>query len=361
MWILYEDRRMSLCKVSVRCLCIMALFGVNWNRLWGFGRSWGASISEYYTRCRASYETVGVLQAAYIVCIRSGYRVPWTSGSLLPRRLVRLTYLKQHQIFTTCSCNNSTWGWVWLSSNATHQSHTASAFFCSGSPLRPVMQIHLGGILLNLFLLTSLVCSAAHPNISHSSLFLPCQKCRIQCDGRTERPNDLFFQDCQKFLWDLSLKSHEEIQGSFKWYGRNLGPCEDCVNLPTIVHFGKQRCAGLIDVDDKFKWDFSVFDLKELWQALSDVIRVCWLGEKHNGRGYPGSQTAWAGFVKGVGTNSKAISKGSLVRGNRTVTILDLSGEFTNSAVKSSPWQLVSPLRWSLRVSWLSFTRSRRI
>ena len=197
------------------------------------------------------------------------------------------------------------------------------------------MQIHFGG-LLNLCLLTSLACCAALPTFSKRSLFIPCQHCRIQCDARTQRPLKPSFQDCQDFLWALSVKSHQEPIGAFKWYGRNLGPCDDCVQLPTLVSFEGQRCAAVIDVDDKDRRDFSVFDLRELWQALSDVVKVCWLSEKHNGRGYPGSQTAWAGFVDVGGAKSETLTKASSVRGNRTLNILDLSGEGIKSLVNSA-------------------------
>lgn len=95
--------------------------------------------------------------------------------------------------------------------------------------------------------------------------------------------------------------------------------------LPAIVHIGRHACAAVIDVDDKDEKDFSVFDMKDLWQALSDVVGICWLGEKHNGRGYPGSQTAWTGFVRGVGSGTAVSLMETMMLGNRTVTILDLS------------------------------------
>ena len=197
------------------------------------------------------------------------------------------------------------------------------------------MQTNIGG-LLNLFLLTSFATCAASPTSSQPSLFLPRQDGRIRCDTRTKPPTRPSFQDCQGFLWDLSVKSHQEPAGAFKWYGYELGPCDDCVELPTLVIFRNRRCAGLIDSDDKNHQDFSVFDLKELWQALSGVVGVCWLGEKHNGIGYPGSQIAWAGLVENIWMNSEILTKESLVHGNRTLNILDLDGDGTRSAVKSS-------------------------
>ena len=208
--------------------------------------------------------------------------------------------------------------------STTHQSFLAGAFFGSLASLRPVMQAHFAEI-LNLLLLASFAGSADHPTISHRSLFLPAQHGRISCDARTKPPVEPSFQDCHDFLWDLSIKSHEEPQGAFRWYGRNLGPCVDCVKLPTIIHNRKQKCAALIDVDDKDSLEFSVFDLKELWRALSDMVGVCWLREKHNGRGYPGSQTAWAALVRGIGTRSGVLTQGSMAHGNKTFGIIDLS------------------------------------
>ena len=105
------------------------------------------------------------------------------------------------------------------------------------------------------------------------------------------------------------------------------------MDLPTIIRFKNHKCACLVDVDDKDRRAFSVFDLKELWQALSDVVKLCWLGERHNGRGYPGSQTAWAGFVESVGTESGALKNTSLLQG---INVLDLSEDGTKSVVKSS-------------------------
>ena len=197
------------------------------------------------------------------------------------------------------------------------------------------MKTHLGELLIPL-LLASLAYCAAIPTSSQPSLFLPRQNSRIRCDKRTKPPTMPSFQDCQGFLWDLSVKSHQEPRGAFKWYGHQLGPCENCVELPTLVRFQGRQCAGFIDSDDMDHRDFSVFDLTELWQALSGVVGVCWLEEKHNGIGYPGSQTAWACLVENIWTNSEILAKGSLVHGNRTLNILDLSGEGTKSVVNSS-------------------------
>ena len=198
------------------------------------------------------------------------------------------------------------------------------------------MKAHLGEI-LNLFILTSLACCAAHSKIFNHSLLIPVKNYRTQCDPRTEPPIRPSFQDCQTFLWDLSIKSHTEPQGTFKWYGRNLGPCDDCVELPTLVYFKDGRCAAVIDVDDKDRQDFSVFDLKDLWQALSGMVEACWLRKRQNGRSYPGSQTAWAGLVEGVGTKPGLLSKASLVQGNRSLNMLDLSEQGTKSVAKSPP------------------------
>ena len=197
------------------------------------------------------------------------------------------------------------------------------------------MKAHLGEI-LKLFILTSLVSCVAHPKTSNHSLSIRFKQHSVQCDSRTKPPIRPSFQDCQGFLWDLSIKSHAEPRGAFKWYGRNIGPCDDCVELPTLVYFKDRRCAAVIDVDNKDRREFSVFDLNELWQALSGVVEVYWLRERQNGIGYPGSQTAWAGLAEGIDTKLGLLTKASLVQENRTLNILDLSGQGTKRVVKSS-------------------------
>ncbi|KAL8684156.1 MAG: hypothetical protein Q9224_006562, partial [Gallowayella concinna] len=90
--------------------------------------------------------------------------------------------------------------------------------------------------------------ASPHP-IHHSA--------RIKCDPRTTRPMDPAFQDCDLFLGALSVKAHGEPPGAFRYYGRNIGSCPLCVNLPVILHFGAiGECAALIDVDDKHAMDF---------------------------------------------------------------------------------------------------------
>lgn len=61
------------------------------------------------------------------------------------------------------------------------------------------------------------------------------------------------------------------------------------------MHIGKHKCATVIDVDDKHENELSIFDLRDLWQALNDVVSECWLKEGHNGSAYADSQVAWAG------------------------------------------------------------------
>ncbi|KAL8947959.1 MAG: hypothetical protein Q9222_005806 [Ikaeria aurantiellina] len=147
---------------------------------------------------------------------------------------------------------------------------------------------------------------------------------RIQCDSRTKRPIRPSLNNCETFLENLSILSHKEKPGTFKYYGRNIGPCAQCVQLPTIIHIGKSKCAAVIDVDDKDAKDFSVFDTHDLWQALHAVIGVCWLGKKQDGRGFPNSQTAWAGFNEGIRSETGGILRKLPGYGNETMSLVDL-------------------------------------
>ncbi|KAL8798472.1 MAG: hypothetical protein Q9182_006626 [Xanthomendoza sp. 2 TL-2023] len=134
---------------------------------------------------------------------------------------------------------------------------------------------------------------------------------RIQCDPSTPRPTTPSLHTCDLFLALLSQKAHQEPPGAFKYYGRHMGSCPLCVNLPVIMHFGGNReCAALIAVDEEDAGEFSVFGLMDLWRALRDVVGVCWVGEGRNGRGYPGGMTAWAGFVNG-GNGTRGVEKKS--------------------------------------------------
>ena len=162
---------------------------------------------------------------------------------------------------------------------------------------------------------------------------------RVKCDRRTKPPTIPSFQDCESFLNELAIKSHLEPKGAYKYYGRDLDPCKECVRLPTIIHFGRRKCAALIDVDDDDEKSWSIFGLADLWQALSDMVAVCWLEKKHNGRGYPASQAAWAGFVRGVSPRTGFLENGTEASwmgltegwGNRTVNVIDLTDGWPES------------------------------
>ncbi len=165
-----------------------------------------------------------------------------------------------------------------------------------------------------------------------STFLVLCASLAPRCDARTKPPSNPSFQECQDFLWSLSDKAHKEPTAAYKWYGRRLEPCDECVKLPTIVHFGRQKCAALIDIDDEHEDEISIFDLRDLWQALSDVVSVCWLGQRHNGLGFPGGHLAWAGFIKGItlgaevmGIEMLRLGNGTERRGGRRVSVLDLS------------------------------------
>lgn len=188
------------------------------------------------------------------------------------------------------------------------------------------MQLCLMNIIfLLLFIATSVCSSLKHPD---SSLALQGNiDPFIECDPRTKRPTNPSLNDCEDFLELLNIKSHEELSGAFKRYGRDIGMCDKCVKLPAIIHFGKTKCAALIDVDDKNAKGVDLFDFRELYQALSDVIGLCWLQKKQNGRGYPGFYTAWALLIRGVGVQSGRFREGSLKRGNRTMSVIDLDSK----------------------------------
>ncbi|KAL8721899.1 MAG: hypothetical protein Q9181_007610 [Wetmoreana brouardii] len=181
-----------------------------------------------------------------------------------------------------------------------------------------------------------------------STLFSFCTSRPPECDARTRPPRSPSLLSCENVLWTLRQKAQQEPPGAYKWYGRHLDPCDQCVQLPTIIHFGRKRCAIAIDVDDEHDDEPSIFDLGDLWEALRDVIQVCWMRENHNGRGYPGGQVAWAGFVKGptqgagvlwndtavLGDEAKALWKNETEHwGNRTMSVLDLSEGWPDNAV----------------------------
>ena len=184
------------------------------------------------------------------------------------------------------------------------------------------MQVCLSGIaFLLLFISTSVCISPQHPDPSFTLLndIHPF----IECDPRTKRPTIPSLNDCEDFLSLLNIRAHEAA-GAYSWYGRNIGTCDDCVKLPAIIHFGKSKCAVLIDVDEKAAEWVDYFNLKMLYRALSDVILSCWLKEKQNGRGYPGLLTVWAVFIRGVELQSGRFTEGSLKPGNRTISVIDL-------------------------------------
>lgn len=160
---------------------------------------------------------------------------------------------------------------------------------------------------------------------------------RVECDLRTKRPTIPSFNDCEDFLELLSIKSHKEPSGAYSWYGRTIGMCEECIRLPTIVHYGNLKCAALIDVDDKNEKEIDLFGLRDLWLALNGVIGFCWLQERHNGRRYPGSNVAWKAFVRGVEVQQSRRSMGkSPTRGNSTVYLIDLDSQGGSRALFSS-------------------------
>lgn len=153
-----------------------------------------------------------------------------------------------------------------------------------------------------------------------------------ECDARTKPPKDPPVIACNDFLEYLSMKAHSQPRGEYRWYGRNIGPCNECVKLPTIIHHSGLGCATLVDVDDEKEDVPSIFGLSDLRQALSDVLGICWLTKKRNGRGYPGGQAAWAAFTQGVTPKLEIPWKDIVTsrtmrqeRAIRNVSVIDLS------------------------------------
>ncbi|KAL8992858.1 MAG: hypothetical protein Q9169_006779 [Polycauliona sp. 2 TL-2023] len=150
---------------------------------------------------------------------------------------------------------------------------------------------------------------------------------RIQCDHRTKPPLNPSHQACSSFMDRLSVAAHKEPVGSFKYYARNIGTCSECVDLPAVLHFGRYKCATLIDVDDEYEKELDLFGLHDLWAALNGVVRDCWLNpelrKRSNGRGYPSNFWAWAAFVPGKADLIEG-RDGALRIGNRTVSVIDL-------------------------------------
>ncbi|KAL8827692.1 MAG: hypothetical protein Q9170_006909 [Blastenia crenularia] len=145
-----------------------------------------------------------------------------------------------------------------------------------------------------------------------------CSSTPPQCDARTKPPTNPSFYNCQEFLEILSIEASREPRGAYKYYGRHLEPCQLCVKLPVIIHYGTINCAAIIDVDDEHEKDLSIFGIIDLRQALADVVGVCWLGKRCNGRGFPAGMPAWAGFTRGVGPSLDIARKERTVLANWT-------------------------------------------
>ena len=195
-------------------------------------------------------------------------------------------------------------------------------YFCPRESSTPT---HSSMLLIFIFLSTLL-----------SALFSICESRQPLCDPRTKPPTEPSFQDCQNFLEVLSIRAQQEPPGTFKYYGRNIGSCDECVELPTIIFFKGRRCAALIDVFDKQKRDISIFDLRDLRKALGQLVSQCWLGKRQNGVGFPGDMTAWAGFIRAPGSRSTISRRDRAIMQNRTedwekrnISVLDLSEGWT--------------------------------
>ncbi|KAL8772273.1 MAG: hypothetical protein Q9209_002485 [Squamulea sp. 1 TL-2023] len=187
---------------------------------------------------------------------------------------------------------------------------------------------------LTIFLLFTLFASSAFS--TPLSLFQG-QEPRIQCVPGTKPPTNPSYQSRMAFMWKLSEKSNQEPTGAYKWYGRDTGRCSECEELPAIIHFGAGRCAALIDVNDNHAKDYSIWGLRDLYEALNGVIKYCWLNadpkKKLDGKGYPAKFPAWAIFTKGI---SHLPTDKVTNLGNQTPNVLDLSEGWRSNTARSS-------------------------
>lgn len=160
----------------------------------------------------------------------------------------------------------------------------------------------------------------------------------IECDPRTKPPTDPTYHECLAFTSRLYLMVKTEPPEAYKYYGRNIGTCSECTDLPFKLLFGQSKCAVLIDIDDADEKELSIFGLRELHGALQGVLEECWLNrnpaKRFNGRGYPGNMPAWAAFVKG--DTHRLRHQEATMLGNRTLKVVDLSQGWPKNATSSS-------------------------
>ena len=160
----------------------------------------------------------------------------------------------------------------------------------------------------------------------------------IECDPSTKPPRDPTYYECLAFTIRLHQIAKREPPHAYKWYGRNIGTCTECTDLPFKLLLGQSRCAVLIDIDDADEKEVSIFGLRELHGALQGVLEECWLNRiparRCNGRGYPGNMPAWAAFVKG--DIHRPGDQEAMTLGNRTLKVIDLSQGWPKNATSSS-------------------------
>ena len=166
-------------------------------------------------------------------------------------------------------------------------------------------------------------------------------KPRTECALGSKPPTNPSYAACQTFLMALAAKAHEEPKGAYRWYGRDLDTCPECVRLPSAVQYGRIKCALLLDVDDEHEKDVAIFGLGDLWSAASEIMGRCWIRKKMDGRAFPEGQSVWARFMPGRETIRGEVGEGVLVSraedgeregGNGMVRVVDLDrwGGFVN-------------------------------
>ncbi|KAL8811656.1 MAG: hypothetical protein Q9200_001626 [Gallowayella weberi] len=147
---------------------------------------------------------------------------------------------------------------------------------------------------------------------------------RIECSLEIRPPGYLRSRDCERFLYRLAAEARQEPTSAYKWYGRHIDPCPECVQLPAKVTFGF-ICEVKIDVDEADDKELSIFGLRDLVRALQGVEEECWKKRRRTGRGFPDSQKAWATFVKNEHPTGRALGNETVSFGGQDGELIDLN------------------------------------
>ncbi|KAI4247286.1 MAG: hypothetical protein L6R40_001629 [Gallowayella cf. fulva] len=158
---------------------------------------------------------------------------------------------------------------------------------------------------------------------------------RIECSAHDPPPTHPTPQACQQFLVRLAIEAHKEPLGAYRWYGRQLDSCPECVKLPAVLNYGQNLCAAYLDVDEEDDKTVSIFGLRDVLRALEGVKKRCWSAEKRDGRGFPDAQRVWAMFTIGVHPEIGGRGNGTVEVGGRRVSFVDLEEGWGGKKVDS--------------------------